>query len=69
MFSNFNKFQFMQCHFSKEVCDKIFSDLSDHIYIKWEEADFNIITFLSFLDSGNKQKMFIWAENSLKNKQ
>ena len=59
----------MQCHFSKKVCEEIFADLSEHIYIKWEEADFNIITFLTFLDSRNKQKMFTWAENEMKTKQ
>ena len=66
MFSSFNKFIFMQCHFSKEVCNELFGDLSEHIYIKWLDSDFNIINFLSSLDSRNKQKMFIWAEYSLK---
>jgi len=61
MIISFNKFLYMQCHFSKDICDEIFGDMSDHIYQKWLDSNMNIVEFLSRLDSGKKRKMFLWV--------
>ena len=65
LLESYNKFLYMQCHFSKDVCDNVFGNLSDHIYKKWESVDLNIIDFLSRLDDVNKRKLFTWVENKM----
>lgn len=65
LFESYNKFLFIQCRFSKDVCDNVFGDLSNHLYNKWDSSCPNVIDFLSCLDPTNKQKLFEWVETSI----
>jgi len=55
----------LQCDFNKEICDKIFSDLSDHLFNKWLKTDGNILNFFSQLDINNQKKMLKWSLNHI----
>ena len=61
----YNIFLHLQNRVSKDICDEVFGELSEHIYIKWINCDYNIIYFLSQLDDANKEKLLYWGNNSL----
>ena len=50
----------LQCDFNKEMCDKIFNDLSDHLFDKWLKTDGNILNFFSQLDIKNQKTILKW---------
>lgn len=47
----------IQANFNKRICDIIFKDMSDHIFKKWVSSDYNLLSFLTRLDSENKYKL------------
>lgn len=51
----------LQCDFNKELCDKIFNDLSDHLFEKWLQTNGNILNFFSHLDIKNQKEMLKWS--------
>ena len=51
----------LQCDFNKEMCDRIFNDLSDHLFNKWSKTDGNILNFFSQLDIKNQKTMLEWS--------
>lgn len=51
----------LQCNFNKQICDKIFTDYSNHLYEKWLNCDQNILKFISLLDSVNRNKILLWC--------
>ena len=53
---------YIQNVFDKEICNKLFGDLSNHIYQKWIDSDFNLVNFLSKLDNQNKLHFMKWAK-------
>lgn len=53
-----------QSDFNKEMCDRIFNDLSDHLFSKWLKTDGNILNFFSQLDLKNKKTMLTWLLKS-----
>lgn len=55
----------LQCDFNKEICDKIFSDLSDHLFNKWLKTDRNILNFFSQLDIKNQTAILKWSINHI----
>ncbi len=54
----------MQCNFSKYISDKIFGNLSNHLFQKWLKCNNNIVSFLSRLDAVNKGKIFNYLDSS-----
>ena len=58
----YNIFFSLQIRYNKKMSDEIFGEgeISDHLFEKWKHCDYNIIDFISRLDSGNKQKIFNW---------
>jgi len=60
----FCNFLTLQNNFDKKICDTVFTNNSDHIYEKWILAESNIITFITFLDDYNKEKLFNWIDSS-----
>ena len=53
----------LQSDFNKEICDKIFNDLSDHLFKKWLQTNGNILNFFSRLDTKNQKIMLKWSIN------
>ena len=51
----------LQSDFNKEICDRIFNDLSDHLFDKWLKTDRNILNFFSQLDIKNRKKLLKWS--------
>lgn len=60
-------FMYLQFNFNKDMCDKVFGDLSDHLFQKWLRCDNNMLNYMSTLDDGNKIKLIDWGvkRNSL----
>jgi len=67
MINAYNIFIFLQCNFNKKMSDDIFGDLSEHLFEKWLNCNYNIINFLSMLDNGNKQLILNYGEDMMKN--
>jgi hypothetical protein len=61
MYENYQLFLYIQTNFSKDICDQIFGNLSDHMFEKWESCDGNIINFLNRLDNENCDSLFRWG--------
>lgn len=53
----------LQSDFNKEICDKIFNNLSDHLFEKWLQTNGNILNFFSRLDTKNQKIMLKWTIN------
>ena len=56
----------VQDNFNKQICDTLFGDLSNHIYYKWLDSEYNILNFLSKLDDNNKDTLLKWGESFYK---
>lgn len=56
---------YIQCNFNKKISDTIFNVLSDHLYSKWIDCDFNLLHFMSRLDYQNKLILLRWGEKKL----
>jgi hypothetical protein len=57
---------FIQNRFDKQLSDELFTDLSDHIFEKWLQSEYNILNFISRLDVVNKQIICDWCEKNYK---
>ena len=55
----------LQSDFNKEICDKIFHHLSDHLFEKWLQTNGNILNFFSRLDTKNQKIMLKWSLNHI----
>ena len=53
-------------NFSKQISDGIFQELSDHLYSKWIDSDFNLLDFMNKLDANNKYVLLKWGEQNFK---
>ena len=51
----------LQCNFNKDICDKIFKNDSDHLYIKWLQCNGNMLNFITRLDKMNQILLFNYA--------
>ena len=56
---------YIQCNFNKKISDDIFNELSDHLYSKWIDCDFNLLNFMSRLDKQNKLILLNWGEQNV----
>lgn len=61
LFNHTNLLLSLQCNFNKDLCDKIFEDLSGHLFPKWLNSDGNILNFMSRLDQHNKTLLLKWV--------
>ena len=59
--THFNVFLRLQNEFNKGISNKIFGNLSNHLFHKWLKCDRNILNFISILDNSNKNKLLEWA--------
>jgi len=59
--SHFTVFLKLQNDFNKEISNRVFGDLSTHLFHKWLNCDRNILNFISMLDNSNKNKLLHWA--------
>ena len=57
----FNTFQALQNNFNKGISNKVFGELSNHLFQKWLKCDRNILNFISMLDPIHKKKLLKWA--------
>ena len=58
---NYNMFIFIQSNFNKNICDILYSELSNHLFNKWLKCDGNILNFISMLDNNNKLIILKWG--------
>ena len=54
----------LQLNFNKEISNRVFGDLSNHLFKKWLTCKGNILNFFSILDINNKKKLLNWAEKN-----
>lgn len=59
--NSFDMFLSMQCNFSYEVAEGIFTRDTEHFWAKWLRSQDNIITFLGMLDTVNRRKVIDWG--------
>ena len=57
----FNTFLALQNNFNKEISNRVFGDLSNHLFHKWLKCERNILNFISMLDPIHKKKLLKWA--------
>ena len=62
--TSFDMFFSMQCNFSHEVAQGIFTRDTEHFWVKWVRSHENIITFLGMLDAVNRKKVLEWGIES-----
>ena len=62
--TDFNVFLRLQNEFNKGVSNKVFGDLSNHLFRKWLNCERNILNFISMLDNRNRNKLLEWAYNN-----
>lgn len=51
----------LQYVFSRNTCDDIFGDESEHLYKKWLFYNGNLLLFISMIDSVNKEKILCYV--------
>jgi hypothetical protein len=66
LLEDYNILLYIQNNFDKNISERIFNNLSDHLYKKWISCDQNILHFISVLDSENKNKILFWGKNTYK---
>jgi hypothetical protein len=66
LYESFDMMLFIQNHFDKKLSDELFTDLSDHIFDKWLQSEYNILNFISRLDNVNKKIICEWVEKNYK---
>jgi hypothetical protein len=60
MDTTFEQFLSLQNNFSYNICKEIFPNNTDHYWNKWIHSNNNILSFISRLDSENRNKVFSW---------
>ena len=55
----------IQNNYNKEISNRIFGELSNHLYSKWLNCNKNILAFISQLDYSNKTKFFKWVNKNI----
>jgi len=63
----FDKYMYLQCSFCTDIANTVFKQDSNHIMTKWYTHNENILNFLSSLDVENRQKLFLWVEQTYNN--
>ena len=61
---HFNVFLRLQNDFNKGISNKVFGDLSNHLFNKWLKCERNMLNFISILDNTNKNRLLEWAYNN-----
>jgi hypothetical protein len=56
---------YIENNFDKQTSDILFDTLSDHIYTKWTNSNYSILTFISKLDFNNRKLLIDWGEQKL----
>jgi hypothetical protein len=59
---SYNILLYIQNSFNLHISDKLFGDLSQHIFNKWLNSDNNILNFITKLDNNNKQLLLKWGK-------
>lgn len=62
--THFNVFLRLQNDFNKGISNKVFGDLSNHLFNKWLNCERNMLNFISILDNTNKNRLLEWAYNN-----
>ncbi len=62
--THFNVFLRLQNDFNKGISNKVFGDLSNHLFNKWLKCERNMLNFISILDNTNKNRLLEWAYNN-----
>lgn len=61
LLTTYDMFLYIQNSFNKYICNQIYGDeLSDHLFEKWLQCDYNILKFISRLDNRNKELLLEW---------
>jgi len=65
--SQIDIFTYLQFNISKESLSDIFgTNLGNHLFLKWNFSNENIIIFLNSLDFVNQNKCIDWGRNHIK---
>jgi Fe-S cluster biosynthesis and repair protein YggX len=60
-YESFDIFLYIQCNFSKKICDELYKNLSTHIWNKWLQSNGNILIFINRLDKINRNLLLDWG--------